>query len=156
MTPLRQRMIEDLKLRGYSPRTQQAYVAAVRLLAEHYRKSPAQITEEELGQYFLYLKDGKHLARKSMTIALCGIKCLFEQTLQRQWGLFEIVRPPREKRLPVVLAREEVHRILAAVRIPVYRVCLTTIYGPGLRLMEGACRQVPDVDSARQQLHIRG
>ena len=156
MTPLRQRMIEDLKLRGYSARTQEAYVAAVRHLAEHCRKSPDQLAEEELRQYFLYLKDGKKLARASMTIALCGIKFLFEQTLQRQWGLFEIVRPPREKKLPVVLGREEVRRILAGVRLPVYRVCLTTIYACGLRLMEGARLQVPDVDSARLQLHIHG
>lgn len=156
MTPLRQRMIEDMKLRGYSARTQEAYVAAVRQLAEHYRKSPEQLTEEELRQYFLYLKDGKKLARNSITIALCGIKLLFEQTLQRQWGLFAIIRPPREKKLPVVLAREEVRRILAGVRIPVYRVCLTTIYACGLRLMEGARLQVPDIDSARLQLHIHG
>ncbi len=146
MTPLRQRMIEDMKLRGYSARTEEAYVAAVRQLAEHYRKSPERTTEEELRQYFLYLKDVKKLARASMTIALCGIKFLFEQTLHRQWGLFGIVRPPREKKLPVVLAREEVRRILAGVRIPVYRVCLTTIYACGLRLMEGA----------RLQLHVHG
>src|SRR3989337_4202179 len=100
MTPLRQRRIEDMKLRGYAARTQEAYVAAVRQLAEHYRKSPGEITEEELRQYFLYLKDGKKLARNSITIALCGIKVLFEQSLQRQWHLFEIVRPPREKKLP--------------------------------------------------------
>ncbi len=156
MTPLRQRMLEDMMLRGYSARTQEAYVAAVRQLAEHYRKSPGEITEEELRQYFLYLKDGKKLARNSITIALCGIKVLFEQTLQRQWRLFEIVRPPREKTLPVVLSREEVGRILAQVRIPVYRVCLTTLYGCGLRLMEGARLQVPDVDSARLLLHIHG
>jgi len=156
MTPLRQRMIEDMTLRGYSARTQEAYVAAVRQLAEHYRKSPGEITEEELRQYFLYLKDGKKLARNSITIALCGIKVLFEQTLQRQWRLFEIVRPPREKKLPVVLSREEVGRIFAQVRIPVYRVCLTTLYGCGLRLMEGARLQVPDVDSARLLLHIHG
>ena len=55
MTPLRQRMIEDMKLRGYSARTQEAYVAAVRQLAEHCRKSPDQLAEEELRQYFLYL-----------------------------------------------------------------------------------------------------
>jgi site-specific recombinase XerD len=106
-------MIEDMTLRGYSARTREAYVAAVRQLAEHYGKSPGEITEEELRQYFLYLKDGKKLARNSITIALCGIKFLFERTLQRQWGLFAIVRPPRQKQLPVVLSREEVGRILA-------------------------------------------
>lgn len=64
--------------------------------------------------------------------------------------------PPREKKLPVVLSREDVRRILTAVRIPVYRACLTTIYACGLRLLEGAHLQVPDVDSARMVLHIHG
>jgi site-specific recombinase XerD len=156
MTPLRQRMSDDMKLRGYSARTQEAYVTAVRQLAEHYRKSPDVITEEELRQYFLYLKDVKRLARNSITIALCGIKFCFERTLQRHWGLFDIVRPPREKKLPVVLSRAEVHRILGCIRIAVYRVCLTTIYACGLRLMEGARIEVADVDSGRMQLHIHG
>ena len=156
MTPLRQRMIEDMELRGYSARTQEAHLAAVRQLAEHYGTSPGEISEEALRQSFLSLKDGKRLARNSITIALCGIKFLFERTLRRPWGLLAIVRPPRQKQLPVVLSREEVHPLLAQVRLPVYRVCLTTIYGCGLRLMEGARLQVADVDSAHMLLHIHG
>ncbi len=156
MTPLRKRMIDDMKLRGYSARTQEAYATAVRQLAQHYRKSPDELTEEELRQYFLFLKDVKQLARSSITIALCAIKFFFERTLQRDWGLFDIVRPPREKKLPVVLGRDEVQCILGCIRIAVYRVCLTTIYACGLRLMEGAQIEVPDVDSARMQLHIHG
>ena len=74
MTALQQRMIEDLQLRGMSERTQEMYVRAVRQLAEHYHKSPAHITEEELRQYFLYLKNVKHFSRSASTIALCGIK----------------------------------------------------------------------------------
>lgn len=156
MTPLRQRMIEDLELRGYSERTQQAYVSSVRQLAAHYAKSPDCITEAELRDYFLYLKESKKLARASITIALCGIKFFYQHTLDRDWQIFDIVRPPRERRLPVVLSRGEVQQILACVRIPVYRVCLTTIYACGLRLMEGARLGVADVDSARQLLHIHG
>jgi len=156
MTALRQRMIEDLKLAGYSERTQQAYVASVRLLAEHYGKSPDLIGEEELRRYFLHLKDERKLARSSITIALCGIKFFFQRTLERDWGVFDIVRPRRKKQLPVVLSRDEVRRILACIRIPVYRVCLTTIYGCGLRLMEGARLKPREIDSARMLLHVRG
>src|SRR5207247_2892090 len=85
MTPLRQRMIEDLQLRGLSERTQEMYVRAVRQLAEHYHKSPERITEEELRGYFLYVKNVKHYSRSASTIALCGIKFFYEQTLKREW-----------------------------------------------------------------------
>ena len=79
-----------------------------------------------------------------------------EHTLQRDWTTLRFVRPPRKEKLPVVLSREEVRRILTEVRIPVYRACLTTIYSCGLRLMEGARLQVADIDSARMVLHIHG
>src|SRR5262249_61246312 len=88
--------------------------------------------------------------------ALCGIKFFYEQTLQRDWPTLRFFWPPREKKLPVILSREEVRRILAEVRIPVYRACLTTIYSCGLRLMEGARLQVADVDSARMVVHVHG
>jgi site-specific recombinase XerD len=120
-------MIEDMQLRGFSARTQECYVAAVRQLAGHYHRSPDQLTEEELRQYFLYLANEKKVARATATIALCGIKFFYEQTLQRHWTTLRFVRPPREKKLPVVLSREEVRRILGCMRIPVYRACLTTI-----------------------------
>jgi site-specific recombinase XerD len=155
MSPLRQRMIEDMQLRGYSARTQECYVRAVRQLAEHFHKSPARLGEEELRRYFLYLANDRKLARPSTTIALCGIKFFYEHTLQQRFTTLELVRPAPEKKLPVVLSREEVRRILGAVRIPVYRTCLTTIYACGLRLLEGAQLQVADVDSARMVLHIR-
>jgi site-specific recombinase XerD len=76
--------------------------------------------------------------------------------LKRDWTTLRFVRPARESKLPVVLSREEVRRILAAVRIPVYRMCLTTIYACGLRLLEGAHLQVSDVDGGRMVLHIHG
>jgi integrase len=149
-------MIQDMQLRGFSARTQECYVAAVRQLAEHHHSSPDQLHEEDLRQYFLYLAKEKKVARATATIALCGIKFFYEQTLQRQWPTLRLIRPPREKKLPVVLSRQEVRRALGAVRIPVYRACLTTIYACGLRLLEGAHLQVPDVDSGRLLLHIHG
>jgi len=156
MTPLRQRMIEDLQLRGLSERTQEMYVRAVRQLAEHYHKSPAQITEEELRAYFLYVKNVKHYSRSASTIALCGIKFFYEHTLKREWTTLTFVRPPQEHKLPVILSLEEVRTILQCVRLPRYRVCLTTIYACGLRLQEGTHLQVPDIDSARMVVHVRG
>lgn len=156
MTVLRQRMIEDMQLRGLAPKTQDAYVRAVRQLAEYYAKSPDHITEEELRQYFLYLKNEKQASRSTCTIALCGIKFFFQHTLQRDWPTLHFVRPPKEKKLPVVLSRQEVHRLLGCLRKLSYRTCLTTIYSCGLRLREGVYLQVPDIDSDRMRLHICG
>jgi len=155
MTPLQQRMIEDLQLRGLSARTQESYVRAVRQLAEHYHKSPEHITEEELRQYFLYLKNVKHYSRSASTIALCGIKFCYEHTLKREWSTLTFVRAPREKKLPVILSVEEVRTILAHLKLFRYRACLTTIYACGLRLQEGTHLQVPDIDSARMLVHVR-
>ena len=155
MTELRKRMIECLQLRGLSERTQESYVRAVRQLAEHYHKSPDLITEEELRQYFLYIKNVKHYSRSTATIALCGIKFFFERTLEKDWTTFSLVRPAPEKKLPVILSREEVRQILECIKLPRYRVCLATIYSCGLRLQEGTQLRVTDIDSARMMIHVR-
>ena len=156
MTPLRQRMIHDLQLRGYADRTIKAYVHPVAQLARFYHASPDQLTEEQVRHYLLHLSTVQKVARATHTIALCGIKFFYQQTLGREWSVLEVARPRREKKLPVVLSRQEVWRILVAVRIPAYRMCLTTIYTCGLRLMEGARLQVADIDGDRKLLHILG
>ena len=104
MTALRQKMIEDMQLRGLSTSTQANYVRAVRQLAEYYGKSPDRISEEELRQYFLYLSQVKKVSPSTFQIALSAIKFFFEYTLQRQWATLELVRPVREQKLPVVLS----------------------------------------------------
>jgi site-specific recombinase XerD len=149
-------MIQDLQLRGYADRTIEAYVHAVAQLAKFYHASPDGLTEEQIREYLLYLSTVKKVARATHTIALCGIKFFYQQTLRRDWTVLEVARPKGEKKLPVVLSRDEVWRILDQVRIAVYRVCLTTIYACGLRLMEGARLQVPDIDGERTLLHIHG
>ncbi len=156
MTPLRQRMVEDMQLRGLSPKTQRCYVQAVHHLAHHCNKSPALISAEELRQYFLYLRNDKRVSRSTSTVALCAIKFLFEHTLHRAWPVLEFIRPPKEQKLPAVLSVAEVHAILGAVRLPHYRVCLTTIYAAGLRIQEGVHLQVPQIDSQRMMIHIQG
>jgi site-specific recombinase XerD len=148
-------MLEDMQLRGLAPKTQESYLRVVRQLAEHVGKSPDQIIEEELRDYFLYLKNEKKASRSACTIALCGIKFFFERTLHRSWTTFDLVRPPKSKKLPVVLSQAEVWQVLGYVRLFHYRVCLTTIYGCGLRLREALQLAVRDIDSDRALLHIR-
>ena len=149
-------MTEDMQLAGYSSKTQQAYVGAVRQLFAHFKCNPSQLTEEQLREYFLYLANERKVSRPTATIALCGVKFFFERTLKREWTALDLIRPRPEKKLPVVLNREEVRRILDQVHTPVYRTCLTTIYSCGLRLLEGAHLQIPDIDSGRMLLHIHG
>ncbi len=156
MSALYERMIQDMQLRGFSPRTQEAYARAVRKLADHYHKSPDLVTEEELRQYFLHCTNVSRWSRVACTIALCGVKFFYEQTLRRDWTTIGLVKPKRVKSLPTVLSREEVRRTLACVHMFRHRVCLATIYSCGLRLGEGRTLQVPDVDSDRMCLHIHG
>ena len=164
MTPLRRKMIEDMQLRGYAPKTQEAYVGAVKQLAEYHNKSPdltlapaasAGVTDEELRQYFLYLKNDKHVSRSAYTHALHGLRFFYHHTLGRADVVLDWVRPPKEKKLPVVLSVEEVHRILGCIHSQQYRVCLSTIYTCGLRLGEGVKLQVQDIDAERKMLHVR-
>lgn len=156
MSALRERMIEDMQLRGFSPRTQQSYARAVHKLAEHYHKSPELVTEEELRQYFLFRTNASRWSRVACTIALCGIKFFYEHTLQRDWTTVGLVKPKRVKSLPTVLSLAEVRRALACVHMLRHRVCLATIYSCGLRLTEGRTLQIPDIDSDRMFLHIHG
>jgi integrase/recombinase XerD len=107
MSPLQQRMLEDMQLRGLSARTQEAYARAVWQLAQHYRRRPDQLSEEELRQYFLYLANEKKIARPTATIALCGIKFFYEQTLKQDWPTLRFVRPAAEHKLPVPVSQQE-------------------------------------------------
>jgi len=153
-TPLRQKLIEDMQLRGLSTSTQENYVRVVRQLAGYYDKSPDRINEEELRQYFLYLSQVKKVSPSTFQIALSAIKFFYEYTLQRQWATLELVKPIREKKLPAVLSVEEVGWVLARVHRARYRVCLSAIYACGLRLQEGIHLQVGDIDSQRMFVHV--
>jgi site-specific recombinase XerD len=148
-------MIEDMQLRGLSESTQETYLRTVRQLAEHYGRSPDQISEEELRQYFLYLENDKQVAASTFTQALCGIKLFYEHTLKREWATLDLIRPRREKKLPVVLSVAEVGQVLRCVRRQRYRVCLGTIYSCGLRTQEGLDLQVCDIDGDRMMVHVR-
>lgn len=154
MTALRERMIEDMQLRGLSEITKKTYVRTVRQLAEHYQKSPDQITEEELREYFLHLIKVKKVAPSTFRIALCGIKFFYEHTLHKHWVMFEMARPLKEKKLPVVLTIEEVRRILGHIRQLRYFACLSTIYACGLRIREATLLRVKDIDGEREAIHV--
>ena len=156
MTHLRQRMIEDMQLRGLSEGTQQQYVGAVRRLAEHYAKPPDQISEEELRQYLLYLINDRQLSKSTLGVVLCGIKFFYQYTLKREWPTLGLTRPRYKRKLPVVLSTVEVRQILGCLRTLRYQACLGTIYSCGLRLAEGVHLRVSDIDSDRMMVYVRG
>ena len=154
MSDLRQRMTEDLQLRGLSTRTQEAYLRAVKKLAEHFRTPPDQLEEGQVREYLLYLKNERGFAPGSMRVAINGIKFFYRFTELRHWNTLLNLRIPPQKTLPDVLAREEVHRLLAGVRTRHNRAYLWTVYSCGLRLNEGLYLQVGDIDSQRMMVHV--
>jgi integrase/recombinase XerD len=155
MTTLRERMIEDLQLHGMKEKTQILYVRAVQGLAEYHHKPPDQITEEEVREYFLYLKNIKQHATSTLRVKYCGIRFLYEYTLQKKWSILEIAHVGNVRKTPVVLTIEEVRKIFGYVRLPCFRACLGLIYACGLRIQEGVYLQVQDIDGQREIAHIK-
>lgn len=149
------RMLQDLQLRGMSSSTQESYIHAVRKISEHYNKLPDQITEDELREYFLYLKNVKKYGRSASTLAMCGLKFFYTYTLKRDWPTLSLVRSPHEHKLPVVLSQEEVKRVLSSIRLFRHRACLSTIYACGLRISEATYIKIGDIDSHHMVLHVK-
>ena len=154
MTELRRRMIQDMELRGFTPKTQEAYVGAVRGLAGFHRRSPDQLSDEEIREFFLHLINVKNAARSTVTIHLCGIKFFFERTLGKELPVLDLVRPRKRVKRPVVLSIAEVKKLLDLVRHPLCRMALTVIYSCGLRISEGLNLKVADIDGDRMLVRV--
>ena len=154
MSALRQKMIEDMQLKGLAVRTQEAYVNAVLQLSRRYKKSPDCIEEEELREYFLYLKNEKRVADSTFSIALCGIKFFYEQTLKKEWHNLQLVRPDWKINFRCVLSTGEIKQASDCVHRFPYQVCLKTIYACGLRLSEGTRLRVKYIDRERKIIDV--
>jgi site-specific recombinase XerD len=155
MTPLRKRFYEDMQLHGLAARTQESYVLTVHGLAQHYKRSPDQLSDEEIRAFFLHLINERRSSASTLTVYFSGIKFFYEKTLKRAWRVLGIERPPQPRRLPVVLSVEEVRQVLALIRNEVYRTALRLIYSLGLRLNEGVHLRRTDVDLERRQVRVR-
>jgi integrase/recombinase XerD len=154
MTEWYQKAINALQLNGLGERTQEAYVRALRMLCEFYRKTPDQISESELQQYFLHRKNRDRWSPNTMRICYCGIRFFFLHVLKRDWHTLDLVRAQSERRLPAVLSLEEVRTILGCVRTPHNRAFLSTVYACGLRLQEAQHLEISDIDSQRKMIHV--
>jgi integrase/recombinase XerD len=149
------RMSEDMRLRDFRPRTQEGYAAAVRQFLDQVQREPETLTDQDVRDYFIYLREDKKLAPSSINVAVHALRFFFIRTLQRNWPVFDLLRVNMPRMLPVVLSTSEVRAVLAAVRHPVRRVALTTIYALGLRLGEGLRLDSGDIDSQRRIVWVR-
>lgn len=148
---IKNRMSEDMRLKDFRPKTQDAYWRAVRQFLQHVRKEPSALTEEDVRSYLIHLRDERMLALSTRNIAVHGLRFTYPQ----DWQILDFVRVKIPQKLPTVLSREETLRVLRAVREPTRRTALQTIYGLGLRLNEALRLEVRDIDSDRLMVSVR-
>jgi site-specific recombinase XerD len=155
MKDLKDRMMEDMKLRSLAPGTQKGYLDAITALAEHYHRRPDQLSQEQIRDYLLYLIGTRKFAKSTFKIHLSALKFLYRRTLGRPWPVLELPRIKTEKKLPVVLSREEVWSVLDRVRRPQARMSLILMYTCGLRVSEALHLRIQDIDSQRMVVWVR-
>jgi site-specific recombinase XerD len=154
MSELRQRMIEDLRIRNYSPRTIECYTRCVAAFARHFGTSPAELGPEHIRGFQTFLVETRHTSWTLFNQTVCALRFLYGTTLGRPGIIEQIPFPRQPKRLPVVLSRAELGRFFAAVPNLKHRTVLMTMYAAGLRLSEALGLRLSDVDGERQCLRV--
>lgn len=154
MTPLRQRMLEDMQIRNLSPHTIDGYLRYVAQFANHFKSSPDRLGPEHVRTYLLHLLD-QQVSASILTQTVCGLRFLYEKTLHRPWTMDYIPFPKRAKKLPIILSRDEVQTLIRAPRHLKHRVVLATLYTTGLRVSELCRLQGTDIDSGRMVVIVR-
>jgi len=153
VSPLRQRMIDDMMMRKLSPKTQSKYIRAVKELTRYLGHSPDTATAEELRKYQLSMVNNG-VSRITLNATLTALKFFFVTTLERADALTKISTVPVPRKLPVVLSREEAARLINAAGNPKYKAALSVAYGAGLRVSEVVTLKVSDIDSNRMALRV--
>lgn len=155
MTPLRQRMLEDLQIRHYSPTTIRLYLYAIRAFSKHFGKPPDQLGAEHIRRYQLFLVKEKKVSTSTYVLMVCALRFFYTHTLHRKVAIDRIPFPRRERKLPLILSRDEVKAVLEAPLDLRHRAMLAILYGAGLRVSEVTRLKVADIDSARNVLWVR-
>ena len=153
ISPLRQRMIEDMNLRKLAPKTQDAYIRAVKKLGDYLGHSPHIASKEDLRLFQLYLVD-KGTSRITLNATVTALRFLFEVTLDRKDVVDKLNTVPVPRKLPIVLSREEVSRLLQATTSQKYKAAFAIAYGAGLRISEVTALKISDIDRERKTLHV--
>ena len=154
MTPLRQRMIEDMRIRNFATTTQRSYIHYVAEFAKHFNRSPQDLDLEAVRQYQLYLALDRKLSPQSINTFVSAVQFLYLPTLEMPWEAKDFPRARLEEKLPVVLAPDEVQRFFDHVGGLKHRAVLLTCYGAGLRISEAVAVKLSDIDSQRMLLRI--
>ena len=155
MTPLRQKMLEDLQLRNYSLSTIETYIRCVADFAAHFGKPPDQLGPEHVRQYQLFLARERRAAWSTFNQYVCALRFFYHITLGRKEMIEHIPYPRHERRLPAVLSQSEVAALLRAKTNLKHRALLTTLYAAGLRVSEAANLRVSDIESERMLIRVR-
>lgn len=154
MTPLRQRMIEDMQLRNLTPETQRNYVHHVAGFAKYFGRSPEELDLEAVRQYQLYLLNERKLSAETINQYISSVKFLYLNTLEMPWTDEYFPRVKRPSKLPVVLSQEEILQFFDNIPSLKYRAALMTCYGAGLRVSEAVALKVAAIDSQRMLLRV--
>jgi site-specific recombinase XerD len=154
MSPLRKQMEADMVLRGLAYRTRDAYVESVFKLAKFYRRTPDQISEEEVQRYLLHLLQERKLAHSSCNIVCSGLQFFYRVTLKRREAEFCLPRPKVPSRLPEILSRAEILALFDQTTNLKHRALLMTTYAGGLRVSEVCQLKVTDIDSQRMTIRV--
>ena len=150
-----QRTVESLRISGKSKRTAETYAREVRIMGRWLSKSLDQATAEDVRQFYLYRLIDKKLSDVSMRILICGIRELFTVVLGKEWPVLEHMHVKRQQKLPIVIERDEVWKIIDKADNLCHRAYLTLVYTCGLRLSEAVNITVHDIDGRRMRIHIR-
>jgi integrase/recombinase XerD len=156
MTALRQRMLEDLRIRNYAPTTVSSYIRSVADFAKHFDKPPDQLGSEEIRSWQLFLLNEKRVKLSTYIQAVCALRFFYQNTLHRRIEIDRIPLPRYEKKLPVILSKAEVKALLEAPQNLKHRAMLATMYGAGLRVSELTSLKVSDLDRGRRVIWVRG
>ena len=156
MTALRQRMLEDLRIRNCAPSTVECYIRSVAAFARHFHKSPDQLGPEEIRQYQLFLRDEKKVKLSTYIQAVAALRYFYRNTVNQKIDVDRIPLPRYETKLPVILSRDEIKALLEAPKNLGHRAILATMYGAGLRVSEATNLKVSDLDGERKVIHVRG
>lgn len=154
MGKFRDLMEQDLKIRGYGERTQKTYLAQVRDLVRYFMVPPDQLAIEQINQYQRHLTEERKLSWSSFNIAVCAIRFFYRVTLRRDWDIRRIPYQKKARRLPVVLGREEIEALFAAIENVKHRAVIMTVYSAGLRLSEVVHLLITDIDVDRKVIRV--
>jgi site-specific recombinase XerD len=154
MTPLRKRMLDDMRLRNFSPETQRSYIHYIADYAEYFRISPDQLGPEAIREYQLYLTEERKMAPETVNCFTAAAKFLYQTTLELPWSDRHFVRARVHAKLPVVLSAAEVAQFFEAIGILKHRAVLMVCYGAGLRISEAVRLRPSDIDSSRMMIRV--